>query len=58
MADQYYDQKKYNFAQQLYEELFPIYKGTDRFEDIYYKYAFCTYYLRDYLSAENLLNPL
>jgi outer membrane protein assembly factor BamD len=54
MADQFYEQKKYNFAQQLYEELFPIYKGTDRFEDLYYKYAFCTYDLRDYLSAENL----
>ena len=54
MAAQYYDQKKYNYAQQLYEELFPIYKGTDRFEDLYYKYAFCTYDLKDYLSAENL----
>jgi len=54
MADQYYDQKKYNFAQQLYEELFPIYKGTDRFEELYYRYAFCTYDLKDYLSAENL----
>ena len=54
MADQFYADKKYNFSQQLYEELFPIFKGTDRFEDLYYKYAFCTYYLRDYLIAENL----
>lgn len=54
MADQYYEKKKYNFAQQLYEELFPIFKGTDRFEELYYKYAFCTYNLSDYLSAENL----
>ncbi len=54
MADQFYEKKKYNYAQQLYEELFPVYKGTDRFEDLYYKYAFCTYNLRDYLSAENL----
>jgi outer membrane protein assembly factor BamD len=54
MADEYYEKKKYNFSQQLYEELFPIFKGTDRFEDIYYKYAFSTYYLKDYLSAENL----
>jgi outer membrane protein assembly factor BamD len=54
MADQFYDQKKYNFAQQLYEELFPIFKGTDKFEEVYYRYAFATYYLRDYLSAENL----
>src|SRR5450432_883144 len=54
MADEYYEKKKYNFAQQLYEELFPIYKGTDRFEALYYKYAYCTYDLGDYLSAENL----
>jgi outer membrane protein assembly factor BamD len=54
MANQYYEKKRYNYAQQLYEELFPIFKGTDRFEDLYYKYAFCSYYLRDYLSAENL----
>jgi outer membrane protein assembly factor BamD len=53
-ADQYYDKKKYNFAQQLYEELFPVFKGTDRFEDLYYKYAYCSYYLKDFLSAENL----
>ncbi|MBC7902515.1 MAG: outer membrane protein assembly factor BamD [Gemmatimonadaceae bacterium] len=54
MADQYYEKKKFNFAQQLYEELFPIFKGTDRFEDLYYKYAYCAYYQRDYMSAENL----
>lgn len=54
MADQFYDEKKYNFAQQLYEELFPIFKGTDKFEEVYYRYAYATYYLRDYLSAENL----
>ncbi len=54
MADQYYEKKKYNYSQQLYEELFPIFKGTDRFEDLYYKYAYCSYYLRDFMSAENL----
>ncbi len=54
MANQYYEKKSYNFAHQLYEELFPIFKGTDRFEEIYYRYAYCTYNLRDYLSAENL----
>ena len=54
MADQFYDKKKYNYAQQLYEELFPVYKGTDRFEDLYYKFAYCSFYLHDYLSAENL----
>jgi outer membrane protein assembly factor BamD len=54
MADQYYEAKKYHYAQQLYEELFPVFRGTERFENLYYKYAFCAYYLKDYLSAENL----
>lgn len=54
MANEYYAKKKYNYAQQLYEELFPVFKGTDRFEDVYYKFAYCGYYQRDYLNAENL----
>jgi outer membrane protein assembly factor BamD len=54
MAEKYYIQKKYNFAQQLYEELFPIFKGDPKFEDIFYKYAYCSYYLKDWMQAENL----
>ncbi|HYF31339.1 MAG TPA: outer membrane protein assembly factor BamD [Chitinophagaceae bacterium] len=54
MAEQYYAKKKYNYAQLLFEELFPIVKGTPQFEDVYYKYAYCAYYQRDYLNAENL----
>jgi outer membrane protein assembly factor BamD len=54
MANEYFDKKKYNYAQQLFEELFPILKGTDRFEDVYYKYAYCAYYQKDYFNAENL----
>jgi outer membrane protein assembly factor BamD len=54
MAEKYYVAKKYNFAQQLYEELFPIYKGQPQFEDLFYKFAYCSYYLRDWMQAENL----
>jgi len=54
MANEYFEKKKYNFAQQLFEELFPILKGTEKFEDVYYKYAYCAYYQRDYFNAENL----
>jgi len=54
MAEQYYAKKKYNHAQVLFEELFPIVKGTPQFEDLYYKYAYCAYYQKDYLNAENL----
>ncbi len=54
MANEYYDKKKYNYAQQLFEELFPILKGTEKFENVYYKYAYCAYYMHDYMNAENL----
>src|SRR5215467_15927423 len=54
MAEKYYSKKDYNHAQQLYDDLFRVMKGTDHFEDIYYKFAYCAYYLKDYSSAENL----
>jgi len=53
MADKFYIEKKYRIAQQLYEELYPIYKGTDKFEELYYKDAFCFFYLKEYKDAEN-----
>jgi outer membrane protein assembly factor BamD len=54
VADKYYADKDYNHAQQLFEELFRVFKGSEHFEDIYYKFAYCAYYLRDYANAENL----
>ena len=54
MAEQYYAKKKYNYAQQLYEDVMPYFRGGPEFEDIYYKYAYCAYYQKDYLNAENL----
>lgn len=54
MAEQYYAAKKYNYAQQLYEDVMPFFKTGTEFEDIYYKYAYTAYYQRDYMNAENL----
>jgi outer membrane protein assembly factor BamD len=54
MAEQYYAKKRYNYAQQIYEDIMPFYRGTPEFEDIYYKYAYTGYYQQDYLNAENL----
>ena len=54
MAEQYYAKKKYTYAQQLYEDVMPYFKGKPEFEDIYYKYAYSAYYQQDYLNAENL----
>jgi outer membrane protein assembly factor BamD len=54
IADKYYADKDYGHAQQLFEELFRVFKGSEHFEDIYYKFAYCAFYLRDYANAENL----
>ncbi|MEO6232042.1 MAG: outer membrane protein assembly factor BamD [Ferruginibacter sp.] len=53
MADKLYEQKNYRQAQVLYEELYPVFKGTDKFELLYYKDAYCFYYLKNYRDAEN-----
>jgi len=54
IAEQYYVKKKFSYAQMLYEDVIPFYKGQPEYEDIYYKYAYCAYYQEDYLNAENL----
>ncbi|WP_132055904.1 outer membrane protein assembly factor BamD [Pseudocnuella soli] len=54
MAEQYYAKKKFLYAQQLYEDVIPFFKGRPEFEDIYYKYAFTAYNQQDFLNAENL----
>jgi outer membrane protein assembly factor BamD len=54
MAEQYYAKGKYNYAQQLFEDVFPYIKGTNRFEDMYFKYAYTAYRQGDYPNAENL----
>ena len=54
MGEKYYARKDYNHAQQVFEELFPILKGGPQFEELYYKFAFCSFYLKDYANAENL----
>lgn len=54
MANTYYEGKDYRKSQILYEELFPVFKGTPQFDDLYYRYAYAQYYLRDYITAESL----
>lgn len=53
-ATEYFDKKKYNLAQQLFENIFPFLKGRKEFEDAFYKFAYCYYYQSDYFNAENL----
>ena len=54
MAEQYFVKKKYNYAQQVYEDIMPFFRGRPEFEDIYYKYAYTAFYQKDYMNAENL----
>lgn len=54
IAEQYFAKKKYTKAQIIYEDVMPYFKTDKVFEDIYYKYAYCAYYLKDYMNAENL----
>ena len=54
MAEQFFAKEQYTKAQQVYEDVMPYYKANKEFEDIYYKYAYCAYNLRDYMNAENL----
>ncbi|MBA2250304.1 MAG: outer membrane protein assembly factor BamD [Chitinophagaceae bacterium] len=52
-ADELYANKKYKQAEELYLELFPVFKGTDKFEDLYYKFAYASYYQHNYEESEN-----
>ncbi len=54
MAEQYYAAKKYNVAQQIFEDIMPFYRGSDKYEDMFYKYTYCAYYQKDYVNAESL----
>lgn len=51
MAVQYYNDKEYYKAFPLFEELITLYKGTAKGEEVYYYYAYCNYYLDDYILA-------
>jgi len=50
-ANEYFDKKHYQKANSVYESLLPVMKGTKNFEPLYFKYAYSSYYLGDYLSA-------
>lgn len=50
-ADKLYQKKKWQQAQTLYQDLLQVYKGTEKFEGLYYNYAYCSYNLKDYVQA-------
>ena len=50
-ANEYYDKKYYQHANQLYESLIPVMKNTRNYQPLFYKYCYTFYYMKDYLSA-------
>lgn len=50
-ANEYYDAKKYQQANELYQQMLPVLKGTKSFEPLVWRYAWSFYNLKDYLSA-------
>lgn len=50
-ANELFDAEDYVRSSALYEELLPVFRGTDRSEDVYYRYAYCYYHQANYLMA-------
>jgi len=50
-AFEFFDQKKYDKANILLEELLPLHKGKSSFEALYYRYAQTFYLQQNYLAA-------
>jgi outer membrane protein assembly factor BamD len=50
-AEKYYLKEEYYRALQLLDELMVAYRGTEKGEKVYYYYAYCNYYIHDYVMA-------
>jgi len=51
LAVDLFNKEKYAKAMPLLEEIIPVFKGTEKGEDVYYKFAICNYKLQDYILA-------
>ncbi len=52
-ANQYFESENYLNAQVLYEIAIPYYRGKEEAEDLYYKFAYTHYHLKDYILASH-----
>lgn len=50
-AVKYYAEEEYNKAFPLLEEILPLYRGSDKSEELNFYYAYCNYYLNDFILA-------
>jgi outer membrane protein assembly factor BamD len=51
-ANEYYEKGNYIRASQLFEELIPVVKGTDKSEEVYYYYTWSEYNIGDLILAQ------
>ncbi|MGZ3901563.1 MAG: outer membrane protein assembly factor BamD [Bacteroidia bacterium] len=51
-AREFYDKGHYIKSSQLYEELIPVVKGTDKAEEVYYYYTWSEFYLGDFILSQ------
>ncbi|MDX2174553.1 MAG: outer membrane protein assembly factor BamD [Bacteroidota bacterium] len=51
-AKEYFDKENYIKSSQLYEELIPVVKGTEKAEEVYYYYTWSEYNLGDYILSQ------
>jgi len=51
-AIEYYGKENWTKASQLFQELIPVTKGTEKAEEVYFHYTWCEYYMNDYLLAQ------
>lgn len=58
MAIKYYEKKDYYKAIQLFDQVLPYYRGTEKAERIAFYYAYCHYHDRDYEMASYLFKNL
>lgn len=50
-ANEYYDKKQYQRANEIYNSILGVMKNTRNYEALYYRYAYTFYYMRSYLEA-------
>ena len=51
-AKEYFDKGQYIKSSQLYEELIPVVKGTDKAEEVYYHYTWSEYNMGDFIISQ------
>jgi outer membrane protein assembly factor BamD len=51
LANLYFENKNYTFAQYLYEDLIPIYRGKPEAEKIFFRFSYTHFYLKNFTFA-------